>query len=47
MDKVQSDFYCGDCDKDMEDVWAFVGGGIAVWTCPQCGYEHEGATQLG
>lgn len=46
MAEVQSDFYCGDCDKDMEDVWAEVSNGSAFWVCPECGYEHEGATEL-
>jgi len=44
---IQSDFYCEDCDKKHEDLWAQAGGRVVVWTCPDCKYEHEGATQLG
>ena len=46
MDKVQSDFYCGDCDKDMEDIWAEVINGEAFWVCPECGDDKNGATEL-
>lgn len=41
---TQVDVYCGDCAKDYQDIWAQVGGGYVCWTCPDCGYEHEGSS---
>ena len=32
---------CNDCDKTYEDIPAQAGGGVVVWTCPDCGYERE------
>ena len=43
---VQVDVHCEDCNKDYADLWAQVGGGIVVWTCPDCGYERERATNV-
>ena len=37
---------CGDCEMTCEDTPAQVGGGIAVWTCPNCGYENERASNV-
>lgn len=41
---TQVDVHCGDCNKDYADIWAQVGGGYVCWTCPDCGYEHEGSS---
>lgn len=37
------DANCEDCGKTYEDIWAQVGGGVVVWTCPDCGNEREKA----
>jgi len=42
---TQVDVYCEDCDKTYEDLWAQTGGGVLVWTCPDCGHEHQGGTE--
>ena len=38
---VTIDADCGDCNKTYEDIPAQAGGGVVVWTCPDCGYERE------
>jgi len=40
---ILMDAECLDCKKIYEDLPAQTGGGVVVWTCPDCGYEKEQA----
>lgn len=42
---ITIDADCEDCGKIYEDIPAQAGGGVVVWTCPDCGYERERARE--